>query len=98
MIKAIGLRKVDITEEELNYYKELVSKYTDNNKGSSYFENLFETDKNGIITIIKPSNNLPWEILFFVQNLMISQHLRAYDSRISDIELKLKQGVKNGED
>lgn len=90
MIRAIGLRKIDVTEEEIKYYQELVVKYSEEGvKGSSYFEELFETDKNGIITIIKPKSNLPWEILFFVQNIMISQHLRRYEARIIDIEKRI---------
>lgn len=96
MIKAIGLRKIDITEEEFFYYQELVKKYSEeNNSGARYFENLFETNKKGIITIIKPQADLPWEILFFIQNIMIAQHLREYENRILSMETKLKNRGKN---
>jgi hypothetical protein len=93
MIKGIALKKVEVTEEEYSYYKQLVKQYTnEKNKGEGYFENLFETDKEGKITLIKPTKSIPWEIMFFVQNLMINQWLRSYDSRIS----KLEKGIKNG--
>ena len=94
MIKAIGLRKVDVSQEEWNYYQEIIAKHSnDKQKGSLYFEDLFETDKQGIITIIKAAKEIPWEVLFFIQNLMINQNLRMFDSRICKIEEKI--GVKN---
>lgn len=81
MIKGIDNKKVDITEIEYKYYQELVKKH-----GASSFDDLFETDKEGRITIVKPTKSIPWDILFFVQNLMINQHMRSNDIRISAIE------------
>lgn len=87
MIKGIAYQKVEISDEEYKYYQTLVSKYTDGkNKGSEYFNDLFKTDKAGKIIIITPTKSVPWEILFFIQNLMINQHLRSFDKRISKIE------------
>lgn len=87
MIKGIALKKVNITDQEYSYYKELIKEYSDEKiNGESYFENLFDTDKFGKITLIKPTKNIPWAVLFFVQNLMINQWLRSYDERISNIE------------
>ncbi|KKL92814.1 hypothetical protein LCGC14_1880920 [marine sediment metagenome] len=95
MIKGIGLRKVEISNQEYKYYQQLIEQYTDDkHKGSSYFADLFETDDNGIIIIIKPIKSIPWEILFFVQNLMINQNLRQYDKRMVAIENKLSRSKK----
>ena len=91
MIRGIGYIKVEISEQEYEYYKQLIKRYTDDNhKGSNYFVNLFETDSKNRITIIKPTKSIPWEILFFVQNLMINQHMRSYDIRIKQIEDRLE--------
>lgn len=91
MIKGIGLQKVDVTPAEFKYYQELVNAYTnESQRGVDYFMDLFETDDNGHITIIKPIRDLPWAILFFVQNLMINQHLRSYDAKIEAIEERLR--------
>jgi len=93
MIKGIALKRVDITDQEYTYYEELVKQYTtDETDGSSYFVDLFDTDKYGKITLIRPTKNIPWAVLFFIQNLMINQWLRSYDSRISNIE----KGKNNG--
>lgn len=93
MIKGIAYQKVDMTELEFEHYKKLVEQFTDDKqKGSAYFEELFETNDKGIITIIKPTRSIPWAILFFVQNLMINQQLRSNDERISKLEKAM--GVK----
>ncbi len=95
MIKGIGLRKVEISNQEYKYYQQLVKQYTDDkNKGSDYFANLFDTNDDGIITIIKATKSIPWEILFFIQNLMINQNLRQYDKKIATIENKLNGSKK----
>ena len=81
MIKGIDNQKVDINEEEHAYYQELVKKH-----GASSFNDLFKTDKDGKITIVKPTKSISWDIIFFIQNLMINQHMRSNDERISAIE------------
>ena len=87
MIKGIAYQKVNITELEYKCYEEIVKEHsTDEVNGSKYFEGLFETDDNGKILIINPTKNIPWSVLFFIQNLMINQWLRSYDKRIKNIE------------
>jgi len=90
MIRAIDYQKVDMSDEEYVYYQELVKKFTDStNKGSEYFVNLFVTDKLGLISLIKPTKSIPWEIIFFAQNLMINQHLRENDKRIDKLQKEI---------
>lgn len=89
-MKVIGHKKVDVSDQEYQYYKSLVSFYTQNGfNGESYFNNLFETDENGIINLITPQKSIPWAIIFFIQNVMINQHLSMFEKRISIIEEKL---------
>lgn len=75
-MKAMGYSKVDITDDEFQYYKSLVKRYG----GEHYFSDLFKSDDEGYITLITPKNAVPWEILFFIQNVMINQRLRVIDS------------------
>jgi hypothetical protein len=79
-VRQIDGKKVDISDEEFEYYLELVKGFsTDTFNGVSYFENLFEVDNMGFITAIKPTKSVPWMVLFFAQQIMISQRLRYID-------------------
>ena len=79
-MRVIDYQKVDITDEEFTYYKELVTQTTDDKiKGEDFFRDLFKTDDDGFITIITPKKSIPWVILFFVQQVMINQRLRYID-------------------
>jgi len=90
VIKGIGHKKVEITNEEYLYYLELVKRYSnETHSGEDYFVDLFQTDKSNNISVITPTNNVPWVILFFVQNLMINQRLRINDSKIDELERKI---------
>lgn len=69
-----------MADEEYEYYCEIVKSFsTDTFNGASYFEGLFEVDKEGFITLIKPTKSIPHLVLFFCQQLMISQRLRYID-------------------
>lgn len=77
--------KVEMSEEEIIYYNELSEIH-----GKDCFSKLFKTDQDGIILIIKPTKTVPLAVLFFMQNLMINQHLRIFDTRIAEVEHKVK--------
>lgn len=79
-MKIIANKNVSMTNEEFDYYNELVKNFSkDTFNGASYFYDLFEVDNDGFITIIKPNKPIPQIILFFVQQLMISQRIRIID-------------------
>ncbi len=83
MHKVIDYKKINISDEEFNYYNHLVELFSDkdkNIKGSIYFKDLFEVDEDGFIVLIKTEKSVPWAILFFTQQLMISQRLRFIDN------------------
>ena len=68
---------------QFEYYEKLVDIYGDDkHKGEDYFVDLFETDKDGVITSITPIKSVPWAVLFFVQNLMINQRLSRIEKNI----------------
>lgn len=86
MLKVIGGNQVDITEQEFEYYKYLSSQYS-----VEIFNDLFSTDQDGIITRIAPISPTPWVILFFVQNVMINQHLGSTNRRLDDMTKKFDE-------
>jgi len=73
-MRIIGGKTVDISDEEYKYYNELVKHF-----GSECFEDLFEVDNDGFISIITPIKNIPWSVLFFSQQVMVNQRLRIID-------------------
>jgi hypothetical protein len=88
MYKVIDYKKVDMSDDEFKYYKHLVEVFSDKNiDGSIYFKDLFDVDDDGFITLIKTEKSVPWAVLFFVQQIMVSQRLRTVD----DINKVLKK-------
>ena len=80
-MKVIDYKKIDITDEEFDYYKQLVTQHTTPIfAGTDYFKGLFETDDEGFIYMITPKQSIPWEVLFFIQQVMINQRLRVIDT------------------
>lgn len=98
MIKIIGYKKVDLTDDEYSQYLNIKDSYTrENFNGEELFRDLFETDETGMITYIKALGNkqISLEIIFFVMNLMLNQWLRASVKRVTYFikyaELKQKE-------
>ena len=71
----IDFQSVEMTEEEHQYYLDLTKQLN-----KDLFKDIFNTDDAGFITLIKPKSNVPWIVLFFLQQLMISQRLRVVDN------------------
>lgn len=86
MLKDIGGNQVEVSEQEYEYYKFLTTQYTLDD-----FNGLFSTDGNGMITRIAPIKPTPWVIMFFIQNIMINQHLDSMDERIDTLEKRLEK-------
>ncbi len=90
MIRAVGNKRLDLNEEEFQYYSLLKESV-----GESCFRGLFNSDKNGNITSITPPLNspVPMVSMFFLLNVMMNQKLRSIDSgilKIKDLEKRLK--------
>lgn len=83
MIKAIANKKLDLTNDEYQYYLELESNF-----GKEAFHDLFKTDDVGHIVAITPSPSQPTAMLliFFLLNVMHNQKLRKLDVSISKID------------
>lgn len=78
MLRIINNKKINLTEEEYNLYEKLCKTYTRNHfDGKDLFNDLFETDEDGLIIFLKPpSATFSMEIVIFLQNIMTHQHLR----------------------
>jgi len=102
--RPLAYQGVDMTDEEHAYYRRLVESFTEGGvKGHEYFQDVFDADEDGCITMIRPpvGKPLPWAVIVFLQNLMINQQLRKQErfleSRLAEIESKIGE-MKDGKD
>lgn len=74
MLKIIDNKKVQLTQDEFMMYESICKNYK---QGKDLFRNLFETDDDGIIVFLRPpEKTFSMEVVIFLQNLMVHQHLR----------------------
>ena len=78
MIRLINNKRIDLTDKEFEIYEGICKEYSrDNFNGKDLFIDLFETDQDGIIVfLIPPKLQFSMEVIVFLQNVMIHQHLR----------------------
>lgn len=93
MKRIVDFKYVDMTNEEYQYYKNLINEFTyDTVDGKDQFRDTFDVDGDGCITLIRPplKKQMSWAVLFFLQNLMINQRLRRMEKRIEVINERTK--------
>jgi hypothetical protein len=74
MIKIIDNKRIDLTEDEYKLYQSICVGY---DQGKNLFVDLFETDEQGCIIMLKPPKSFfSMEVVIFLQNIMLHQHLR----------------------
>jgi len=80
MIKAIANKRLDISSEEFENYKNLIE-IVDKQE----LVGLFETDNNGFITSISvdPSESISMATIMFVNQVMMNQRFRIFLSEIN---------------
>lgn len=93
MIRIIDHKKMELTDDEWNMYQEICKSYDRINfQGSSLFEDLFETDNDGIILFLKPpKKQTSLEILTFLQSICLHQHIRNMYKKIDESILEMKE-------
>lgn len=94
MIKIIDHKKVEMTPDEWQLYQNICKSYdSETFKGSLLFEDLFETDNDGIIVFLKPPTNKhsTLQVFLFLSSLMQQQHLRLMHQQVNDLCTKLNQ-------
>jgi len=90
VIRAVDNKRLDLNNEEYEYYLRLVETF-----GDSDFTNLFTTDKNGQITSITPpiDRHISLGVIFFILNVMMNQRLRTLGSLIEKNQEKVAESV-----
>jgi hypothetical protein len=86
MIRVVDHQKVELNDEEFQYYSELIQQLSEDE-----FKGLLVTDSKGMITMIKPTKPVSWLVLHFLQQVQINQHLRENDQQIGQLQLEVKQ-------
>jgi len=78
MLRLINNKRIELTDEEFKLYENLCMSYNrDNFQGKDLFNDLFETNEQGLIIFLKPpTQTFSMEIILFLQNIMVHQHLR----------------------
>ena len=79
MLRIIDNKKVDLTDSEFHLYQEICKAYdTTTFQGKDLFKGLFETNDDGLIIFLKPSNKpyASMEVFLFLISIMVHQHLR----------------------
>jgi hypothetical protein len=86
-IRVIDHKGVDMTDEEYEYYSDLVSEFTFGTyNGKDQFHDMFEVDGEGCISMVKPplKKEVGWAVIVFLQNLMINQRLRRMERKLGE--------------
>lgn len=97
MLRIINNKRIDLTQEEFELYEKLCKTYSrDHFDGKDLFNDLFETDKDGMIVFLRPpSSTFSMEIVIFLQNIMTHQHLRKiykeHDEALSELKSLLNE-------
>jgi len=87
MIRAVGNRRLFLSEEEFDNYKKL-TKIVD----KSDFVGLFESDQNGNITSITfdPEKNISMASMAFINHVMINQRFRLFADALNNNSKKIE--------
>lgn len=96
-IRIINNKKVEMTEDEWTMYNKIVKSYTTaTNRGEDLFNDLFETDDQGIITFLRPPSKFrtSFEIFLFCMSLMQHQHLRMMHAEVTDVCNQMKEKIR----
>lgn len=97
-VRIIDSKKVEVTEDEWHMYEAICSSYDNppSQKGKDLFIDLFESDDNGIIIILKPPHNrlCSFEVFLFLMSLMVHQHLRQCHNKVDEGLSKINDKIK----
>lgn len=94
MIRAIGNQPLDLTDDEFEYYMQIVEAY-----GAGIFQDTFESDddpgssQHGWVTLVTPPFNktLPMGVVFFLFNVMLNQRARKVEDMMGRVDDLLKK-------
>jgi hypothetical protein len=93
-IRVVNYKKIEMTEDEYNMYLSICKSYDRLNfKGESLFEDLFETDEDGVIIFVRPPSKkqISMEIYMFINSVMLQQHIRCMYKLVHEAIAELKK-------
>lgn len=88
-IRVVNNRKVDMTDDEWDIYQKICQSYTDiTGKGEDLFIDLFESNDEGTIILLKPPSKrrTSLEVFLFLMALMQHQHLRLMWQEVEQLK------------
>lgn len=101
-IRIVNNKKLEMTNDEYAMFLDICKSYDKppSIKGESLFDDLYEVDDDGIITILRPPTKqfVTIEIFLFVISLMNQQHLRIMYSQLSESLTKIDNKLKELDD
>lgn len=99
-LRIISNKRINLTETEYKLYEEICKAYSRQNfNGKDLFNDLFECDQDGnIIFIRSPQQQFSFEIIIFLQNIMLNQHLRKIYSEHNIAMEELKNLIKDAKE
>lgn len=96
MFKIIDNKKVEMTSDEVKMYDFLLKSHEP--YGKDLFKNLFEVNEDGIIVYLyPPQKKFSLEVIIFLQNLMLHQHLRVIYKEQDEVIKEIKNLMKEME-
>jgi hypothetical protein len=87
-IKIIDNKKIEMTEDEFQYYQTICTNYDrPNYQGKEIFKGLFEVDDRGIIIFLKPPSTraTSMEAYLFITSIFWHQHMRLMHQKIDTL-------------
>jgi len=96
-LRIIDNKRVELTNDEWKTYQEICSSYDKPNfQGKDLFKDIFETNDKGTIIFIRPPKGFTSiEVLYFIQSVMLHQHLRLMyseiDSAVNEVKVLSKE-------
>ncbi len=97
-IRVIDNKKVDLTPDESKMYDKIVQSYTTaTNKGEDLFQDLFESDNDGIIIFLKPPSKrlTSFEVFLFLMSIMQHQHLRLMRQQVDELCQEVREKLQD---
>jgi len=96
-IRVVDNKRLDMTDDEWIMYQKIVKSYTTlTNKGEDLFQDLFETNEQGIIIFLKPPSKrqTSFEVFLFLMALFQHQHLRLMYKSVEDMRDQFQAKMK----
>jgi len=91
-IRLVDNKKLEMTQDEWSMYENICSAHQP--YGKDLFKGLFESDDDGIIVyLVAPQKKFSLEIIVFLQNLMLHQHLRRIYKEHDEAMKEIKEAL-----